>query len=58
MENKYITRKKVGLIILLIGLLLTIITYLVVMFNANILLGIIVLGIIMTIIGGFVQFID
>ena len=58
MENKYITRKKVGLIILLIGLLLTIITYLVVMFNANILLGIIVLGIIMTIIGGLVQLID
>lgn len=58
MENKYITRKKVGLIILLIGLLLTIITYLVVMFNANILLGIIVLGIIMTIIGGLIQLID
>lgn len=58
MENKYITRKKVGLIILLIGLLLTIITYLVVMFNANILLGIIVLGIIMTIIGGLIRLID
>lgn len=52
MKTKYITREKIGLILVTIGLLLALITILIVSFNSNIVFGIIMLGLYIAAIGG------
>ena len=54
MKYKYTTLEKVGLILFGIGLLLTITTILIAAFKADILLGILILGLFITIIGSLI----
>ena len=53
-DNKYTTLEKIGLILLIAGLSLEIITIMVASFKADILLGTLMLGLFMAIVGAVI----
>lgn len=56
MKDKHTTFEKIGLFLLIAGLLLLTITMLIVAFKTDIVLGIVVLGLCMTIIGALIYY--
>lgn len=54
MKSKYTRLKKIGLILLIVGSLLTLVPLIIIVFKADIVLGIILIGLISTVAGGLI----
>lgn len=54
MKSKYTRLEKIGLILLIVGSLLTLVPLIIIVFNADIVLGIILIGLISSVAGGLI----